>query len=233
VAVGVLLRRALRMDGPRPKTYNGLALLSREQARIYDLVVRDMEIEATILGVALNEAIEERDAGNNENAWRLVLLAASEWDRLVAITVTLLSQMSRYLPVARLDSPARRMQPERFKSKIMIDYVRLHEILPQFVFHSKLRFQLHLRVMRRAVESLTAEFRHLHRVAERSAVRPLELWGHLDLYFHDLDLLTKETLLALRAFVRGLSGDELSKFGVDLHAQLPRFATFDVTTGKN
>jgi len=230
VAVGVLLRRALHMDAPRPKTYNGLTLLSREQARIYDLVVRDLEIEATILGVALNEAIEERDSGNNENAWRLVLLAASEWDRLAGTTVTLLGQMSKYLPVARLDSPARRMQPERFKSKIMIDYVRLHEILPQFVFHSKLRFQLHLRVMRRAVEALTADFRHLHRIAERSAVRPLELWAHLDLYFHDLDLLTKETLLALRAFFPGLSEDELRKFGVDLHAQLPRFAPFDATT---
>ncbi len=148
VVVGVLLRRILHMNAPGLKSYNGLALLSREQARIYDLVVRDLEIEAAILGVALNDAIEEREAGNNEIAWRLVRLAASEWDRLAGATVTLLSQMSRYLPVARLDSP-RRMLPERFKSKTMVDYVRFHEMLTQFVFHSKLRFQLHLRVLRR------------------------------------------------------------------------------------
>ncbi|MGO9275451.1 MAG: hypothetical protein ACLQOO_35305 [Terriglobia bacterium] len=230
VAVGVLLRRALHMDASRLKSYNGLTLLSREPARIYDLVVRDLEIEATILGVALNEAIEERESGNNENAWLLVQLAASEWDRLGGSAVTLLSQMSKYLPAARLESPARRMQPARFKSKSMIEHVRLHEILTQFVLHSKLRFQLHLRVLRRAVETLTAEFRHLHQTADRSEVRPLELWGRLDFCFHDLDLLTKETLLALRAFLPGLSEDELRKFSVDLHAQLPRFALFDETT---
>ncbi|HME01086.1 MAG TPA: hypothetical protein VKM93_27710 [Terriglobia bacterium] len=223
VAVGVLLRRVLHMGASRLKSYNGLTPLNREQARIYDLVVRDLEIEAAILGVALNEAIEERKAGNNEVAWRLVRLAASEWDRLAGAAVTLLSQMSKYLPVARLDSPARCMLPERFKSKSMIDYVRLQEILTQFVLHSKLRFQVHLRVLRRAVETLTAEFRHLHQTAERPEVRALELWGRLDLYFHDLDLLTKETLLALRAFFPGLSEGELSRFRADLHAQLPRF----------
>jgi hypothetical protein len=228
VTVYVLLRRALRMDSPRLKYYNGLTLLNPEQARIYELVVRDFEIEAAILGVALNDAIEEQHSGNNEIAWRLVRLAASEWDRLAGSTVTLLGQMSRYLPVARLDSP-RRMLPERFKSKTMVDYVHLHEILTQFVFHSKLRFQLHLRVLRRAVETLTVELRQLHRTAERSEVRPLELWGRLDLYFHDLDLLTKETLLALRAFLPGLSEAELRNFGVDLQAKLPRFALFNAT----
>jgi len=232
VVVGVLLRHALRMNRPRLKTYNGLTLLSRTQAEIYDHVVRDLEIETAILGVALNEAFEARDAGNSENAWKLVELAASAWNRLSARTVTLLGQISTYMPVARLDSP-RRMLPERFKSKSMVDYVRLHETLNQFVFHSKLRFQLHLRVLRRAVETLTAEFCDLHRIAERSEVRPLELWGRLDFYFHDLDLLTKETLLALRAFVPGLSAKELTNFGADLQARSPRSSSLhEMTSNK-
>ena len=229
ILVGVLLRRALRMDAPRLRPYNGPTLLSREQTRIYDLVARDLEVEAAILGVALNEAMEERNSGNHDSAWLLVRLAASEWDRLAGTMVTHLSQMSKYLPVARLDSPARCRLSGRFKSKSMIDYVRLHEILPQFVFQSKLRFQLHLQVMRRAVEVLTADFRHLHRTGERSEARPLELWGRLDFCFHDLDLFAKETLLALRAFLPGLSEDELRNFAVDLYAQLPRLALFDET----
>jgi len=159
-----------------------------------------------------------------------VRLAASAWDRLAGATVTLLSQMSKYLPVANVNTPARRMHPERFKSETMIGYVRLHQILPQFVFHSRLRFQLHLRLLRRTVETLTAEFRHLHRAAERSEIRPLALWGRLDLHLHDLDLLTKETVLALRDFLPSLSEDELRTFGVDLHGQVPRFALCDRTT---
>jgi hypothetical protein len=232
IAVAVLLRRALRMNAPRVKWYNGLTPLSREQARMYDSIVRDLEIESAILGVALNDAIEERDLGNSEIAWRLVRLAASAWDRLSGATVTLLSQMLKYLPIARLDSPARRMLPERFKSKSMVDYVRFHEMLTQFVLPSKLRFQVHVRVLRRAVETLTAEFRHLYRNAEELEVRAPELWERLDLYFHDLDLLAKETLLALRAFFSGLSEDELRKFGLDLHAHLPRLPLFNSTESK-
>jgi len=229
VAVGVLVRRALRMGMPKPEMCNGLTVLNCSQSRLFNHMLRDLEIETAILGVALNDAMEERDAGNAEIAWRLVMLGASEWDRLAATVVVLLNQISRYLPVSRLDSPVRRMHPDRFKSKSMIDYVRLHEILPQFVFHSKLRFQLHLRVLRRAVETLNTEFRLLHRTAERSAVRPLDLWGRLDFYFHDLDLLTKEALLALRSFLPGLSETELQNFDTDLHSQLPRLAQFSQT----
>lgn len=137
--------------------------------------------------------------------------------------------MSRYLPVAHVDPPAR-VHPERFKSKSMIDYVRLHEILPQFLIHSGLRFQLHLRLLRRAVETLRAEFQRLYQAGERSEVSPQELWGRLDPYFHDLDLLTIQTLLALRAFFPGLSKAELRKFGVELHCQVPWFALSDQTT---
>jgi hypothetical protein len=227
VAVGVVLRRLLHMGGPRLRPYHGPALLNREQARIYDLVVRDVEGEAAILGIALNQAIEERNSGNSKVAWRFVQLAASEWDRLAGTLVTLLSQMSKYLPVALVDSPVRRMRPERFKSKSMIDQVRLHQMLAQFVLRSKLRFQLHLRVLRRAVEVLTAEFWHLHKTAECSEAGPPEFWGHLDLYSHDLDLLAKETLLAMRALLPGVSEGELMAFSSELHAQSPRLALLD------
>ena len=227
VAVGVVLRRLLHMGGPRLRQYHGPALLNREQARIYDLVVRDVEGEAAILGIALNQAIEERNSSNSRVAWRFVQLAASEWDRLAGTMVTLLSQMSKYLPVALVDSPVHRMRPERFKSKSMIDHVRLHQILAQFVLRSKLRFQLHLRVLRQAVEVLTAEFWHLHKTAECSEARPPEFWEHLDLYSHDLDLLAKQTLLAMRALLPGLSKGELRNFSIGLHAQVPRLALLD------
>jgi hypothetical protein len=230
VVVGVLLRRILRMDAPRLRSYHGLTLLNRDQARIYDLLERDLQIEAAVLDVTLNDAMEERDAGNSEVAWQMVRLAASAWDRLAGTLVTLLSQMSRYLPLARVDPLVRRVHPERFRSKTMVYYMRLHQMLAQFVFRSRLKFQLNLGLLRRAVETLTAEFRHLHRATDRLGVRLPELWVRLDFHFHDFDLLTKETLLALRDFLPSLSENELKKFGVDLRGQMPRLAPFDETT---
>jgi hypothetical protein len=222
LAVGFLLRYALHMDAPKPRPRRGLPLLSRDREPIYEPVARDLEIEAGILGVSLNDAFEERDSGNAEIAWRLVRLSASEWSRLAETTTALLSVMAKYMPVARVSSPVRRLLPERFKSQNMIDYVRLHEMLQQFVFRSKLRFQLHVRILRRAVDTLSAEFRHLYRTAERSEERSPELWRLLDLHFHDLDLLMKETLLAYRTFLLALPDNELRNFATDLRAQLPR-----------
>jgi len=79
------------------------------------------------------------------------------------------------MPAARVIVPARSMVAHRFKSPVMLDYVRMHELLDQLVFRAKLRFQLHLHILRRAVETLSGEFRRSYRYAERTEDRPPEL----------------------------------------------------------
>ena len=190
-----------------------------------------METQAAILGISLNDAFEERDAGRQDIAWRLVRLSASEWDRLAEIVVGLLNVLTRHLPELRDAAPSRSMVAARFKSRIMIDHFRMQEFLDRVVFRSKLRFQLQLRVLRRAAETLTGEFRRTYRYAERTEDRPPELWNRLDLYFHDFDLVTKEALLAFRAFLVCLPHPALEKFASDLRTVM-RTGTRSVTADR-
>lgn len=220
--VGLALRRLLRLNIDRSRSAGRLPPLSEDRVSIYQPIVLEIETQSAILGISLNDAFEERDAGNSEIAWRLVRLSMSEWDRLAEIVTLLLSHMTKHLGAAKIVVPTRTMGAHHFRSRVMVDYVRMHELLDQLVFQSRLRFQLHLRVLRRAVETLSAEFRRSYRYAERTGDRPPELWSRLDHYFHDLDLVAKEALLAFRALLACLPHSALPAVGADLQTMLRR-----------
>lgn len=175
-----------------------------------------METQSAMLGVSLNDAIEERDSHHEEIAWRLAWLTLDEWSRLAELLAALLAVINKHLPSARVPLPVRSMVAHRFRSRIMLDYVRMHEVLDQLVFRSRLRFHLHIRVLRRAVETLSADFESTQRQGERALDHSLEFWGQLDFDFHDFDLITKETMLAFRAFLLYLPDEFLPAFAADL-----------------
>lgn len=222
LVVAAVMRRILRLGKQAVRRAGGLLPLGADRSAVYQPIAREIETQAAILAISLNDAMEERGSGHDEIAWRLVRLSASEWDRLAEIVVALLNAVAKHLPAARVVVPARGMAAHRFKSQIMIDYVRLHELLDQLVFRSKLRFQMQVRVLRRAAETLTTEFRRSYRYAERTEDRSPELWNRLDLYFHDFDLVAKETLLAFRAFLVCLPHSALAAFAADLSAVVQR-----------
>lgn len=222
VVVAVLLRRALRMDQPSERPKRGLVPLSPERERIYLAASQELETECMILGISLNDAIDERASDHPEIAWRLVRLFAREWERVAEILGGLNAAVGKRIGDARVAVPVRSMVAHRFKSRTMVDYFRMHELLDQLVFRTKLRFQLHVRVLRRAAETLTAEFLRTYRDAERTGDRPDEFWRRLDLLFHDLDLLGKEMLLAFRAFLACLPDSALARFAADLEPLLRR-----------
>jgi hypothetical protein len=128
-----------------------------------------------------------------------------------------LNTLAKHLTRARLAVPARSISADLFKSRAMIDHVRLHEFLDQLVFSARLRFQLHVRLLHQATLTLTTEFHHTCRYVERTEDRSSEVWGRLDFYFHDFDLIAKETLLALRALLSCLSQEALAEFASDLN----------------
>jgi hypothetical protein len=130
--------------------------------------------------------------------------------------------MTKYMSVVQVVGPVRNMPSSHFRSQVMLEYTPLHEVLNQLIFRSKQRFQVHLRTLRRAVDTLTADFRHMCRARERSDSQPVEMWQSLDYEFHDFDVLTKEVLLALRFFLSGLPQSNISEFAAELTTSLPR-----------
>ena len=221
VAFGAVLRRVLRMnsDGPKP---SGPVPLGLAREAIYRPIALELETQAAILGISLNDAFEERDSGHSDNAWCLVHLSTSEWGRLAEIVVALLNTVNEYMPLARVAVPVRSLATQRFKSRIMIELMRTHELVQQLVFRSKLRFQLHIRTLRRAAETVTADFRHEYHAAEDAGNQSPDLWRLLDLEAHDFDLITKETLLAFRAFLPCLRDSDLAGFAAEIKSVMPR-----------
>ena len=224
VAVAVVLRRVLNLNSEPHRPPGGLSRIGPVREAVYKPVERELETRADIVAISLNEAFEERESGHCDTAWRLVRLSAEEWTLLAGVTNDLLALMTKYMPLARMAVPVRTLAAHRFKSQLMIDQVRMYELLHQLVFRSKLRYRMQVRILHRSVEGLTEDFLRHCRSAERDNERPPELWSTFDLQFHDFDLVTKEVLLAFRAFLVCLQDSDLDEFVTELPAVVLRDA---------
>lgn len=220
VSAVAALKLALRAGSPRPLGSRGLVWLTPERQALYQSVAQLVETHGAILGISLNEAIEERDASRDEIAWRMVRLAVGEWARAAELLEMLLATVAKNLGQAQVVVPVRSVATQRFKSQTMTDFFRLYELLDQLVFRSRVRFQLQVRVLRRAADALTTELRRRYRYTERTEDRPPELWQQLDFLFHDFDLVGKEALLAFRAFLACLPDSALGGVARELESAL-------------
>ncbi len=218
--LSIVLRRVLRLGQASARSRQSLLSLSPEVEAIYQPVAREVETQTSMLAISLNDAFQERDAQRDEIAWGLVQLAASEWVRPATEIEAMLRIMTRYTAGMNTVVPPHSIVARRFRSRLMIDQVRLYELLDQLVFRSKLRFQLQIRLLRRAAEVLTAEFRRTCRSLELNPDDAQELWQRLDHYFHDFDLVSKEALLALRALLVSLPEGAREEFGAALQGVL-------------
>lgn len=203
VVVGLVLRRLLRLNGSLSRPPEAPSWLTAERESIYLHVTREVETQTAMLAVSLNDAFQERAADHHEIACRLVSLSVSEWARLAEVVQALLNIITKY--IAQIDGLVlHSIRSQRFKSPPLIDDVRLHELLVQFVFRSRLRCQLQVRLLRRATETLTSEFRRICEYLDQTRDDSAEVWQCLDIYFHDFDLIIKETLLALHALLASM-----------------------------
>ena len=219
-AVGYLLRRLLWKELPKQSLPSGLPPLGTVQRVVYDGFVPEIEARIAMLGISLNDAFEERNGGRIDIAWRMVRLSASEWYGVEMIITGLLNTLARHLPKAQYMVTPRNIHAHRFLSKSMVDYVRFHELLEQFVFGSRRRYQLQLRLLSRAIAIVTEEFQSTYRDAQRLGDTSKEAWTEIDLDFHDFDLIAKEAVLAFRALLTCLPPDVLPKMSHDLDSVL-------------
>ena len=215
-AVGLVTRRLLGLG--RRNSKPGLPLPGAH-GRLYHTLKLELDAESVILAVSLNEAMEARDCGEYDHAWStLHLMSAPQWMRQADTLALVLHAMTNHLPMARVTLPARTLMPEFFKSEAMQGYLALHDSTDQFLFRGKPRFSLHLRTLEEAASRLTSDFLE----AQPSPVlQPdSDLWTRLDHDYHDFDLLTKETELALRGFIACLPSTALESFAAEVRPAL-------------
>lgn len=215
-AVGLVTRRLLGLGGRHLKT--GLPLAGAH-GRLYLAIKLELDAESAILAVSLNEAMEARECGEQDHAWStLHLMSTPQWMRQADWLGVVLRAMTSHLPMARVTLPARTLMPEFFKSDAMQGYLALHDTADQFLFRGKPRFSLHLKTLEEAVSRLTSDF--LEAQPGPLLEPDSDLWTRLDHDFHDFDMLTKETELALRGFIACLPTAALQSFAAELQPAL-------------
>ena len=222
LGMGMLLRRLLGLGASSAR--RPPISLNREHRLFCEAIADEVGSRSAILAVLLNEAIEELAAGHSVNASDLLDLADSEWTSLAGLLTEILRNVTEYLPVAHIAIPVRSMAAEHFRSDVMIDYLRLHELLDQFLFRTKLRFHLQIRILRHAVNMLTADFLRSEPKRSLSASCSQALWNRLDRDYHDFDLIAKKVILASGKFVSWLPQSAAAEFVLTLRPVLERGA---------
>jgi hypothetical protein len=195
LVVAVVLRRALHL-GRRSDTKSFAP--NHPKPYVHPLcspLASEVEAHATILGVLLNDVIEEQNSGKATVARETLALFDSEWNRLVKLTENLQELSLRYLPTVQYPIDARSLDARSFQSQPLSEFIRRNGDLDEFVFRSKLRFQLQVRLLARATALLNESFEELRHDAEQSPRVFDWALSQIDLHFHDLDRLAKETLL--------------------------------------
>ena len=222
LVVAVVLRRTLHMG--RNSAPQGAAPHFRRpnNSPLCSPLASEIEAHTTILGVLLNDAIDEQNFGHPDIARRMLSVFDSERERLVELIVNLQNLSLKYLPTAQYPIDARTLNARSFRSQPVSEFLRRHGGLEQFVFRSKLRFQLQLRLLRRVTAVLNESFEEVKHDAGSNS--KLFEWAltQLDLYFHDLDMLTKETLLGFNAELACLSDAALEDMATELSALTSR-----------
>lgn len=203
-AVAVVLRRALHMGSGDIRQEARPRFRRPGNNPLCSPLASEVEGHTTILGVLLNDVIEEQNSGNSEIARRMLRVFDSERERLVDFVVDLQNLSLKYLPAIQYPIRTRFLNHEAFRSQPVSDFVKRHGGLEQFIFRAKLRFNLQLRLMRRVTALLNESFEELKSEIGTSATSLDWALLQIDLYYHDLDLLAKETLLGFNEELAGL-----------------------------
>ena len=228
--VALLLRRALGMNKPADIPADRRAAQCAELRPLYLAVTQEIETQTAILGITLNDAFGEREAGRHEIAWNVARLALGEWERLAELVLDLQGVLGRSLPFTRGVAVNRRAAVSNFKSRAVIDNVALYEFLDQVLFSSRHRFALKLRLLGRTTALLRREFRNTCREGEHTLDASARIWTRLDQQFHDFDLIIKETILAFRSLLSCQSPEGARELQSHLRRLLEKRTSVSVLT---
>lgn len=222
LVVAVALRRVLHMGRRDVRQKQAPHFRRPANNPLCSPLASEIEGHTTILGVLLNDVIEEQNSGNVEVARRMLTVFDSERERLVELIVNLQNLSLKYLLAIQYPINTRLLNHEAFRSHLISDFVKRHGGLEQFIFRSKLRFNLQLRLMRRATALLNESFEELKTETKTTATSLDWALLQIDLYFHDLDLLAKETLLGFNEELAGLPASVRQEIATEISALTTR-----------
>ncbi len=146
--------------------------------------------------------------------------ARRECEQLMELVRGIHYLVGTLLPITKGIVIMRRVAMDCFKSRAVLDIVKIHELMDQAVFNPQSRLLLQLRFLSSASTRLARDF---SRSSSEGAITfdcSDELWIRLGSCFHDFDLIAMETLLIFMTFLACQSPEQAHEIETDIRMRL-------------
>jgi hypothetical protein len=187
-----------------------MSRLPTEKNELFESVVRGWEASYAMLSIALNDAFSLCARGELVRA-RQQLAVASELATLLAppLNAALLT-MGNHAREHRTYSRVQPLNPVFFRGATAHRAASWSSLWHGLLFRERSRFLQKLRVLSRAIQELTLEFRATATVlVEGTSTEPGARWAALDVLHFDLNTCLRETIVILKSFLCTVPNDEL------------------------
>jgi hypothetical protein len=199
-----------------------MSRLPAEKNELFESVVHHWEASYAMLSVALNEAFSLCTRGELVRA-RQQLAVTSELASLLAPPlVRALSAMDSHAREHGTYSLVEPLNPVFFRGATAHRAASWSSLWHGVLFRERPRFLQKLRVLSKAVQELTTEFRATTAVlVDGTSTEPGDRWAALDVLHFDLNTCLRETVVVLKSFLCAVPSDELGGLRSRLTAPLP------------
>jgi hypothetical protein len=195
-----------------------ISSLPRDQAHLFDVVVRNWESSYAMASVSLNEAFSLRLRGELVGARFQVAISADLLARAAVILVGACQSISNR---GRHISNVPRVLPlntEFFKGQTAQSAASWNEFLHRVLFADRSRFFQKLRILSETLESLVGEFyAEADDLSGAQSVHPDRSWKALEGHHYDFNTCLREAEVLLKCFLRALPAEQLEAFGAELN----------------
>jgi hypothetical protein len=183
------------------------ALLSPSSERIFERARLDIEANTTLVGVAMNEAMEVRQLGDLDEAVRFLNIGGEIIERFTPSLLALLAVMARFSRMVSAIAPVDPILPGNFHLAELTSLAHLHRIMDHVLASAKQRFRLKLFILGKGL-SITSHYllKSIQNVVTRRSSEDQE-WEQILQVEEDFRTLSNESVQSFRALLAALSSD--------------------------
>ena len=182
-------------------------LLSPTSEKAFHQTRHQIERNSSMVGVALNEAMEIRKLGDLDEAIRFLDTGSDVIERFTPNLLSLLKVMIRFSRMMNAITPVNPVLPEDFHLAELTNLAQLNRVLHQILVSAKQRFRLKLYILGKGVSiasrCLIASIRNV--ITRRSTAD--QEWEEIAKINQDFQKLSNESVESFRALLKGLSTD--------------------------
>jgi hypothetical protein len=189
-------------------------LLSPASERTFLQTRNQVERSSSMLGVAINEAIETRKLGDLDEAIRFLDTSGDVIERFTPNLLSLLKVMIKFSRMMSAITPVSPILPHDFHLGELTNLAHLNRMLHHFLISARQRFRLKLYLLGKGVAIASRYLlQGIKNVVTRRSAADQE-WEEIAKIGQDFQRLSNESVQSLRALLEALSTDaakELAK----------------------